>query len=167
MNLVKNKKAAEKLISVWWFFVLFIIGLGIVLGVMIYYSAETVVKKVEAESLNQRIFDCLVDKGYLNPRIFEDSFDVFDNCGLNREVFAKGSLFYFKVSVYNEKGLIHENAYGDFSFEKNCQITEKIDAERFPGCFTRTMNILNTNEEKIKLVVLTASNQVGEKVSVV
>ena len=165
--LPSGKKAVEKLISVWWFFILFIIGIGIVLGVMIYYSAETVVKKIEAESLNQRIFGCLVDDGQLNQRIFENSFNVFEECGLNKEVFEKESLFYFKVSVYNLTDLINEKAYGDFSVDKNCQIVEKISAKKFPECFSRNTWILDDKENELNLIILTASNQEGERVSAI
>lgn len=166
IELLTDKKGVEKLISVWWFFVLFIIGLGIVFGVMIYYSAETVVKKIEAESLYQRIFDCLVNNGYLNQRIFENSFNVFEGCGLNPDVFGKGSLFYFKVSVYNENSLINEKAYGA-SFEKECQIVEKVAAKRYPECSIRNQTVLDDKGKEIKLVILTASNQEGERVSTI
>lgn len=159
-----NKKAVEKMISVWWFFVLFVIAMGIVLGVMVYYSSETVVKKVEAESLNQRVFDCITDKGYLNKKVFE-SFDVLQACGLNPEVFGKGSLFYIKVSAYDKTGLINEKAYGDFSIDKNCKVVEKVSTRRFPECFSKNITVLDNNDKEIKLFVLTASNQEGERVS--
>lgn len=162
-----EKKGVEKLISIWWFFVLFIVGTGIVLGVMIYYSAETSVKKVEAEILNQRIFDCITNENYLNPKVFENNFEVFDGCGFNSEVFGKGSFFYFKILIYNETGLVAEKNYGDFAIDKNCKIAEKMSAKRFPECFARNKIVFDEKNKEIKLVVLTASNQEGERVSTI
>lgn len=165
MNIIMNKKAVEKLISIWWFFVLFVVGVGVVLGVMIYYSAETGVKKVEAEILNQRIFDCLVNNGHLNQRIFENNFGVFSECGLSEEVFGKGSFFYFKALVYNETDLINEKGYGDFSVDKDCKVMEKVETKRFPECFSRNMTVFDDKDKEIKLMVLTASYQEGGRVS--
>jgi hypothetical protein len=161
-----NKKGTEKILSIWWFFVLAVIGGGIVLGVLIYYSAETSIKKVEAEVLNEKIFDCVINNGYLNEKVFDKNL-TFNECKLNEKVFGKGSNFFFKISVYDRDKLVNETAYGDYSFEKNCPINEKITTKRFPGCYFRNKNVLNKEEKELKLIILTASNQEGERISAV
>ena len=94
-----NKKGGEKLLSVWWFFVLVVIGGSIVIGVLIYYSADVNIKELEADILTGRIIRCVTDRGYLKQDFLQDSFDIFKECDLRKEVFGEGSDFYFKISV--------------------------------------------------------------------
>ena len=163
-----NKQGSEKILSIWWFFVLAVIGGGIVLGCLIYYSAETSVKKVEAEILGNKILECLSNQRYLNNKIFDKTFDIFQECNLNKNSFGKGSNFYLKISLYNNtNNLIYELNQGDFSFEKNCFISNKISAKKFPECSIKKEVLLNEEEKEIKLVILTASNQEGKKISTV
>ena len=49
-----NNKKAEKYLSIWWFFVLAMIAMGIVAGVLIFYGADVNVKGLEAEILSGR-----------------------------------------------------------------------------------------------------------------
>ena len=72
MNLIRNKKGGEKLLSIWWFIVLTLVTAGLVLAVLIFYSAEYDVRLKEADSLHDKIYDCLVDKNdFLNQSFFE------------------------------------------------------------------------------------------------
>jgi len=154
-----DKKGAEKLISVWWIFALAVIAVGVVIGVTIYYSGEFNVNKIEADILKEKIIGCLVDNGYLNQDFLLDNFDIFKKCGLKREMFEKGSNFYFNVSISDGEKVWEING-GDYSFEKNCKIGKKVNAATFPKCSEETLNILN--EEKImRLIILTGSNQAG------
>ena len=150
---MKNKKGmnkrAEKLLSIWWFFVLGVVAGGIVIGVLIYSAGEIDVKEVEAEILVEKIIGCLTDNGYL---IDFRGFNIFDDCGLDEDSFAKGSDFYFNVSIYDGEEIIYNFNEGDFSFEKNCEIKKKVRTKHFPECVERTENVLSLDNKNLKIV---------------
>jgi len=160
-------KQAEKLLSIWWFFVLGVIAGGIVIGVLIYSSAEVSIKEAEANVLAERITDCLIDNGYLKEKILERDFDILDFCNLNSKVFEKSSNFYFNISVYDSENLIFNVSKGNPTFEKDCRIgmSEDIKAEHFPRCFEKQELVL-FKDKNAKLIILAASNQNGRKISV-
>jgi len=159
--LFRNKKGGEKLLSIWWIFTIAIVGAGIAFGVSIFYSAEVDVKNVEAGIFADRISDCFFEDGLLISNLLENDFDIFQECKLNKEVIE--SNFYFKISVDlgNEvkefSGAIKESA---------CSLT---DSEK-KGCVKKTRGIIYEQDNKIKkgrLEILAASNQIGEKISLV
>ncbi len=156
-----NNKKAEKLFSIWWFFVLTIVGGGIVIGVLINSAIDVNIKEVESNILSERIIDCMVDNGYL---IDLGSFDVFENCNINEDLFIKGSNYYFNISVFDNEENIFELTKGS-SFEKDCKIQEKVDAEKFPRC-SKKIELVIYNGKQVNLIVLTASNQNGRRISV-
>jgi hypothetical protein len=157
---------AEKLLSIWWFFVLGVIAGGIVIGVLIYSSADISIKEVEANVLSERIISCLIDDGYLKEDIFKSEFNIFDFCNLNSDVFGKASNFYFSVSIYDSGSLIFNFVNGSSSFEKDCQIQGEVKAKHFPRC-SEKQEIVLFNDKNMKLIVLAASNQNGRKISVI
>ena len=159
-------KQADKLLSVWWFFVLAVIAGGSVIGVLIYSSAEVNIKEVEANVLAERIIDCLIDNGYLKENILDTNFNIFDFCNLNSKVFEKGSNFYLNISVYDSENLIFNVSKGNPSFEKDCKIQEKVEAEKFPRC-SENQEIALFNDKNVRLIILAASNQKGGKISVI
>jgi len=162
---MKNKKA-EKLLSLWWFFVLGVIAGGIVIGVLIYSSADVNIKEVEANILSERIISCLIDNGYLKESIFNEDFNIFEFCNLNPDVFGKASNFYFKISVYNSENLIFNLIKGSSSFEKECQIQENVEAKHFPRCSEKKESVL-FEDKMVQVIVFAGSNQNGRKISVV
>lgn len=178
-----NKKG-EKLLSIWWFFVIAVVGAGITAGVLIYYSASVDMRGAEAELLSEKIFDCVVEEGFLIEGLLEESFDVFEECKLKEEVFEDGSFFYFHIRIFDEAGdlikvfdesgdLVREEIKeGDVSFEDDCEIQEedeegkKVRAKYYPKC-VRKKKIIWYYSNGIKegeLEILTASNQVGGKI---
>ena len=164
MNLERymNKKAEDKLLSIWWIFILAMIGVGIVGGVFIYFSADVSVKHMEADILSERLIDCFVDGDKLDRRVFEENFDVFSFCGLDPKVFDKGSDFYFNVTVV--MGFLSlEISEGDSSFEKDCDFWKKTTAKHFPKC-VRKKEKAYLDGGNADLTVLTGSNQVGERI---
>lgn len=158
-----NKKGGEKLLSIWWVFVLIVIGGGIFIGVLIYYSVEINVNEVEADVLAERILNCINDNGYLSNEVFEPNFDIFQKCNLNPNLFGKSSYYYFNISIYDDNGIIFNTTKGDYSFEKDCLIQEKVTANNFPKCSRKVDNIFYENKN-LKIVILAGANQQGKSV---
>ena len=167
--LLNNKIGGEKLLSIWWLFIITMVGIGIVFGVSMFYSAEVDVRKVEAEILMDRILDCLFEQGVLISNLLESDFDIFQECKLNKKVIE--SNFYIKISVLDEsQNVIKEISEGVSSFEVECKLLEegKTEGKSFPECVSKERGIIYEQENEIKkarLEILTASNQVGEKIS--
>jgi hypothetical protein len=159
-----NKKGSEKLFSGWWFLILVIVFLVFSYGILIFYSSELDVRGLEARVLSDRIYKCLND--YSKNSDLNKEENILILCDINTLLFQKSSDYYLKVN-YNNMTF----RYGDFSFEKDCEISMgrfkderfgiKIKADRYPVCLESNLTILNKEGEIINLNILSASNQIG------
>jgi len=138
-----NKRGGEKLLSIWWFLVLGLVGMGIVLGVILFFSADINVKKIESEILTERILNCVIDQGSL---IDFENLDFYETCGINKDFF--NDEFYFRVFLGGEMKF----SQGDSGLEVLCE----IKGSNNPKCTKKIVII----EGKV-LEVLAASNQKG------
>jgi len=174
VSLFFDKRGGEKLLSVWWFFVLVIVGVGIVVAVMIFYSAHEDTRNLEAELLYSKIVNCVVENGFLINGISNPDFDLLKRCNLNEKVFDDEELFYINIGIFDEQGnKLRENILeGNKDFFKECEFQEKdekgsvIKAKHYSKCFRRSFNVLYEDGDikKAKLEILTASNNLGRKV---
>ena len=88
MNKMKNKRG-DKIISVYWFAILFIVAGAIVYMAALFYGAPYDVRGIESEILTNNIADCLSQGGYLKENVlgsdnFKDNF--LEECNLNFDV---------------------------------------------------------------------------------
>ena len=177
-RIFKGKKAGEKVLSIWWFFILALIGVTTVAAVVMYYSAEVDVKEIEAGILAGKVADCIVQQGYLNNEFIKAgiNFDIFKNCNINENVIKSNNNFYIGISAYDFdscKDNICASEIKKLSFSagadtipEDCKIKEEVKkAEYFPRCNEKLLVVLNrydkTIPEKIVLRILAGSNQRG------
>ena len=129
VSLFKNKKAGEKYLSIWWFFVLVVVGIGITLSVMIFYSADIDVRKTEALILHDRIFDCVTQNGFLIDEVFDEKYklDIFYKCNLKRSLFEKPNDFFISVEFLDENGeeIADKIVEGNSAYEGDCNAIDK------------------------------------------
>ncbi len=161
--IIKNKKAGEKLLSIWWVFVLVVIGIGVVSGVAIYHSKDISVNGVEADVVAGKVIDCIIDNGYLNPNLLNENFDIFQECSLEKGMFVNQSYFYLSVFVFDNEALVKKIAFGSMSIEKECEISNAITAEYFAKC-SRKDGFGILNDKNLKIIVIGGSRQTGKKV---
>ncbi|MFA4953184.1 MAG: hypothetical protein WC584_03105 [Candidatus Pacearchaeota archaeon] len=167
-----NKRGGEKLLSVWWFFVLTVVGVGIVVSVLMFYSAEEDTRSLESEILYNKIVDCVVDNGVLIQGISNKEFDLTKTCNLNEKVINEEKLFYIKINILDENGksLREPIVGGSGGFPTQCEIQKPDEngkttgAKHYAKCFERTINILYGDGKNGKLGILTASNNLGRKI---
>ena len=79
-----NKRGAEKIISVYWFVILFLVAGTIAYSVSIFYGDPYDVREIESNILTNKIADCLSENGKLKyglPEKFEGVF--LEECNLN------------------------------------------------------------------------------------
>ena len=112
-----------------------------------------------ADILQERLISCISDNVNLKEEI-QYTFDIYDRCNLDREIFGPGSNFYFNISIYNGSLLFRELTGGKHTFQKDCKIAEAVIAENFPRC-SETKEILMLGNEEFNLIILTGSVQEG------
>jgi hypothetical protein len=161
--MLEHKKASSELLSIWWFFVLAIIAVGIVSGVVIFYGAKIDVRSIEAQILTNKIGDCLIQNGELKFPIFEKNNDLFQFCSLNKEMLNNSGNYYLHILAKkaNEEVSL---AYGNSGFEKDCAIAEAMKAaDNYPRCSKKHFSGFNDKMELVTIEVNTGSNYLGGK----
>ncbi len=163
---MKNKRGA-KLVSIWWFFILGVVGLVIVGSVLVFYSKEINVNGAESEAMYNNLADCMTSMGYLNEKVLVSEFDVFSECRLSKEAFVSGN-FFFNISINDGEKVIKEISEGTHGFEKDCDVASGVQVKNFPTCTEKEEKIFYYEEKEIKTVILsilTASNQKGRRLN--
>lgn len=156
--LFKNKKATERYMSPWMFFIWTLIAAAIFAGVMIFYSTEGDVRGTETGILNLKILNCIVDNGQISEEFFNSEFDIFKKCSLSKEVLDSSRDFYFNISVSGDRK--KEILAGEKDFEIQCGLSGK----NFAVCSRTKINVLDKDNKQLVLEVFTGSNNLGRKV---
>ena len=169
-----NKKAGEKIFSLWWFICLALVGLAVTITTFNYFSSPIDVRSKEVAILQEKILDCIIKNGYLKKEVLslsEENF--FDFCSLNKESFKeeKNAKLFFHLKIKNETGEeIKKFRLGEFSYEGECLIKQK--GKYFPVCSETSflVNFFNEKENKKEIFIieiLVASQNHGIKKSFV
>jgi len=160
-----NKAAAEKLLSIWWFFVIALIGVGIVAGVLIFYSADIDARAIEADILSNRILFCIANHGFLNEQIISSY--IYNSCGLKKSFFENNGFLYFRIEVKDGNNVLFDFSSDLKNFENDCKISKGMEeAKYYPRCAEKVekVNYFDGSIGAIKQVeirVLAGSNQFG------
>jgi len=157
---MKSKKADSKILSIWWFVVLLIILAGIVGGAAIFSSSKIDIRVLEADILSERIIDCITNYGYIDENFFNDNFNLFKSCGISEEIINKSGSYYLNISIYNSNyESVFEKYYGNNAFVQECKVgAAMIEAKDFPRCIEKSVNLLNSNGQVLKLNIISGSN---------
>ena len=68
MKFLKNKIGADKILSVYWFAILFIIAAGILAMIYVFYNSPFDVRQIEAEVLSSKVAECISHQGILDSK---------------------------------------------------------------------------------------------------
>jgi hypothetical protein len=159
---LSNKKADERYLSPWMFLVWALIGIGIVVGLIIFYSATVDVRNEEARILNKKVIDCIADQGYLKDL---SNFDLYKECSLNKNLVENGNLYFIEIKVLdsNNKEVLTKE-YGVKGWKEFCSLQQSNKKqENLPQCSETIFSISDNKNSKVKVDVVTASNQLGTK----
>ncbi|MBS3071024.1 hypothetical protein J4407_01850 [Candidatus Pacearchaeota archaeon] len=98
----KNKIGADKIISVYWFVILFIVAGAIVYMVAVFYGNPFDVREFEAGIMINKVADCISENGKLKYELTEELKENFmDECKLNFETeFESAGEYYLEVGFY-------------------------------------------------------------------
>lgn len=99
----------SKVISIYWFAILFIVAGAVVYMTVIFYGQPKDVRGIEASVLTNRIADCLSESGYLKEEVLNDA-EFKDNflqrCSINFSVeeaydWIEQEQYYTEINIHN------------------------------------------------------------------
>lgn len=101
-----EKKGSDKIISVYWFAILFIVSGGVVYMTALFYGASYDVREIEANVMINQVADCVAKGGELKPEWSSlNSDNLLSTCHLN---FAtedtngwNSDQYYLEINYYN------------------------------------------------------------------
>ncbi len=106
MNLKKNKIGADKILSVYWFAVLFIIASGIFAIVYVFYLYPFDVREIETYILTDKIAKCASRQGIFNDNFLLNNSEknfISKECHLNFNSEFDKIQYYVEVEIYDFK----------------------------------------------------------------
>lgn len=166
-------RKAEGVLSIWWISIMGIVAVGIVIGVLIFYSAKLDIRAEEADILVTRIADCIVQRGYIAEDFLEDSDAerdyVFRECKLSEEVIVKSEDYYFNISVYSREDMEPRYSidYGvrDFQMQYELGKLTEDEEEQFAECLEESLFAFDKkNKRNVIVKIFVCSAQIGRKV---
>jgi hypothetical protein len=162
MNQLTDKKGTDKILSVYWFAILFIVAGAIIYMTTLYYGEPYDVRELEASILTNQIADCLSQGGQLIDNWKELNNDTFlEKCHLTFNVEDtkgwKNDQYYVNIDFYNfniNSGISQLSsksiAVGNINLKQFCNQEEK----NLPVCVERNFYTLDneTNQYVIKIL---------------
>jgi len=147
-KLTEDKKGTDKIISVYWFAILFIVAGAIIYIVASFYGEPYDVREIEANILINKVADCIANKGYLNAEKTD-----LENCDLNFNVENfknwNNDQYFLEVNYYEfdtTNKFLDTISEGNINLKENCDKKEK----NFPVCITRNFYTLEKIGEEDK-----------------
>lgn len=153
-----NKKAEEKYLSPWNFFIWGIVLVIIVIALAIFNTSQTDVRKEEARIIGARIIDCIKENGFLRSEILNESVDLAELCSLNKETIENGN-FYIELQI-NEpdvgEPIRPAIIIGNSEIKDQCEI--KHSEKQFAFCNTQETYLQNPQTGKTVYVKVLAGS---------
>ena len=165
-----NKRGADKIISVYWFAILFIVAAAIVYMAAIFYGEPYDSRELEANALTNHIADCLSEAGYLKENIlgneaFRNNF--LETCNLNFNVEAvhgwNNDQFYIEVRALdfnNRERNVFEINEGNLNLKEFCEIEDK----NFPFCLERKFYVIDKENNQYVINILSVVRKTEKNV---
>ncbi len=147
-----NKKAGERILSIYLFIIYIIVSVGIVSGVILFRS-DLDVREIEAGILADKVIDCLVEQGKLRID-FDAGFDLIGECNFNFKDNTKKydgeERYAVKVESFdfNSEVLKNEIKAGKIDLLTYCG----LEGEKIPKCNLKELYVLK-GDEKILLKI--------------
>ena len=169
----KNKTGTDKILSIYWFVILFIVAAGIVYMVVVFYGKPYDVRAYESDILITKVADCLIDSGKLinDYETLENVF--FERCSLNfktednfdwnvaGQYFVNFSFYEFNIIAQDGLGSFQKN----FSFKiKNLLDFCSVELNNNPYCRERSMYAIDENNNQYVIKILSAVRKTEKNV---
>jgi len=148
--MIKNKKG-DKLISVYWFVILFIVAGAIVYMVISFYGEPYDIREAEAHALTNKVAGCLSEAGYLKEGVLNEDFreNFMEECKLNFEVediygWREQGQYYVEINFSNFLTMeeIPTIKKGNEALKTDCG-----KGKTFPVCLNRSFYALSKKDQ--------------------
>ncbi len=160
----KNKRGAEKILSIYWFAILIIIAGAIVAMVSLFYGSPYDVREAEANILIDKAVSCLSENGKLNQELFSESknfdenFNLKEKCDFIFETESKSEReeYFLKTEFYAVEGdeKFFSLSEGNSNLYADCKIQDE-KYKKISKCVEREFYSLDpfsdSNAFKIKI----------------
>lgn len=145
MKFLKLKKGTDQMLSMYWFFILFIVSAGIVYMVGAFYSHPYDVRAIEANILVNKVADCVSYTGVLHSEIFEERFEenFLEECNINLEVEQEfdEEQYYFSVQIFEISDVSKDVFYmeqGNLNLVTSCDLDSE-DYDTIARCVEKKL----------------------------
>ncbi|HLC87269.1 MAG TPA: hypothetical protein VJH65_03290 [Candidatus Nanoarchaeia archaeon] len=161
---IADKKGAEKIISIYWFFILFIVAGGVIYMVILFYGEPYDVREIEANLLVNSIADCISEAGFLREQVLNKEFrdNFLEVCRINFNVedfqeWKNEEQYYLHASFYNfdTESFIFDISEGNINLEEFCKEQYKGQKNN-PVCISRSFYSLDKQGGKYKINIIGA-----------
>ena len=143
----KNKKATEKVLSVYWFVILILVAGGVFAMVYNFYQHPYDVREIEANFLINHVADCIATGGIINEIVFEAEFtnNFMEVCRLTFEPEKDFEIeqYYLNVEVTGDRVVNIEE--GNKNLISSCGFEKEIEEERIAKCVEREFFSLDSS----------------------
>lgn len=157
-----NKIGAEKVLSIYWFAILVIVAGGIIAMVSIFYGKPYDVREIEANTLINKVSDCLSEHGRINNNLlietgtFNQEFSLLEECNLNFNVESglndEQGNYYVGLKIYNlDSEKVFEIDEGSQNFISDCSANPEKKYQRLVKCVEREFYV-SDNSENVYLI---------------
>jgi hypothetical protein len=167
-----NKIGDEKILSIWWFVCLILIGSAILIVLMNHFGTTVDTRSKDVMMLQEKIMDCIVENGYFKQNIpSKDYFEFLNFCNLNENQFKDDGVFLFNLTIYNSSKKVNStHVGGHIAYQQDCKVIAGKKAANYPYCIESMEQVIYFNKEQgIKetweIYLLVASNNKGSKIS--
>ena len=160
----KNKKGAEKIMSVYWFVILVLVAGGIFVMVANFHTSPYDIRELEAEIMINQVSDCVSQGGKLNEKLISDKnfnkeFKILEECHLNFNTeFENKIQYYLEINFYNFNDLensIYKISSGEGEELKvDCEIQKNNEYGTISKCVEKTFYSLDNNQNQIFVKIL-------------
>lgn len=160
----------EKIMSVYWFVILFIVAGAIVYMVSNFYGDPYDVRELESNALVYQIANCISPELYLDTSIFENSEDFFSYCKLTLKTEDFGnwnneSQFFISVEIYDfyTKEIVSPILpVGNTNLKDFCILQKEGRQKKLPYCLNRTFYSVDESGKQYIIQINTIIDK-GEK----
>ncbi len=177
---MRDKRGTDKILSIYWFVVLTLIGGGVFAMVYVFYGPPYDVREIESEIFAGRIADCLSRQGTLNPNLFvEEGFNqeigntFSEDCNFNfnvEEGYGDEIQYFYKVEFYEVTDLeypVFSFYGGNNNWEMDCYIKKENSKEyrKLAKCTEKRFYALDEdkNQHLIKILSVIGKSEKNAK----
>jgi len=157
--MILEDKKGNKIISVYWFVILFIVAGAVVYMALSFYGKPYDIRETEANALLNKVAKCLSEAGYLEKGVLGPEFkeNFAEKCHLNFETedayeWKERGQYYVEINFYDfltdqEISTIKE---GNEDLKADC----KLEGKTSPVCLKRSIYLIDKNQNQYKIDIL-------------